>query len=133
MGDPGTALQVYEILSKEALPVFATRLLPTQKKAVFGEKGASERVARISRRKLALSHYIEIRGELIMTDTVKCRIFVISGDTPEAVTMLVDVGTLGEVAETYLAAKGFYDEIGEVVLETYDAETGMWDTRRVLN
>lgn len=68
-----------------------------------------------------------------MTDTVKCRICVISGDTPEAVAMLVDVGTLGEVAETYLAAKGFYDEIGEVVLETYDAETGMWDTRRVLN
>ena len=32
--------------------------------------------------------------------------------------MLVDVGTLGEVAETHLAAKGFYDEIGEVVLET---------------
>lgn len=68
-----------------------------------------------------------------MTDTVKCRICVISRDTPEAVTMLVDVGTLGEVAETYLAAKGFYDEIGEVVLETYDAETGMWDTRKVLN
>lgn len=68
-----------------------------------------------------------------MTDTVKCRICVISRDTPEAVAMLVDVGTLGEVAETYLAAKGFYDEIGEVVLETYDAETGMWDTRRVLN
>lgn len=68
-----------------------------------------------------------------MADTVKCRICVISGDTPEAVAMLVDVGTLGEVAETYLAAKGFYDEIGEVVLETYDAETGMWDTRRVLN
>lgn len=68
-----------------------------------------------------------------MADTVKCRICVISGDTPEAVAMLVDVGTLGEVAETYLAAKGFYDEIGEVVLETYDAETGMWDTRKVLN
>ncbi len=68
-----------------------------------------------------------------MADTVKCRICVFSGDTPEAVAMLVDVGTLGEVAETYLAAKGFYDEIGEVVLETYDAETGMWDTRRVLN
>jgi hypothetical protein len=68
-----------------------------------------------------------------MTDTVKCRICVFSGDTPEAVAMLVDVGTLGEVAETYLAAKGFYDEIGEVVLETYDAETGMWDTRKVLN
>ena len=68
-----------------------------------------------------------------MTDTVKCRICVISGDTPEAVAMLVDAGTLGEVAETYLAAKGFYDEIGEVVLETYDAETGMWDTRKVLN
>jgi len=68
-----------------------------------------------------------------MTDTVKCRICVISGDTPEAVTMLVDVGTLGEVAETYLAAKGFYDELGEVVLETYDAETGMWGAYRVLN
>jgi hypothetical protein len=68
-----------------------------------------------------------------MADTVKCRICVFSGDTPEAVAMLVDVGTLGEVAETYLAAKGFYDEIGEVVLETYDAETGMWDTRKVLN
>lgn len=81
----------------------------------------------------ALSHHIEIRGELIMTDTVKCRICVISGDTPEAVAMLVDAGTLGEVAETYLAAKGFYDELGEVVLETYDAETGKWGVYRVLN
>jgi len=68
-----------------------------------------------------------------MSDTVKCRICVISSDDAGAVSMLVDEGTLGEVAETYLCYKDFYDGLGAVVLETLELMEGEWGTYKVLN
>jgi hypothetical protein len=68
-----------------------------------------------------------------MSGIAKCRICVVSGDDVGEVTMLIDEGTLGEVSETYLFYKDFYDSLGAVVLETLDPATEEWSTYRVLN
>ncbi len=68
-----------------------------------------------------------------MSDVVKCRICVVSGDDVGEVAMLVAEGTLGEVAEAYLWNKDFYDGLGAVVLETLEPTTGEWGTYKVLN
>lgn len=68
-----------------------------------------------------------------MSGIAKCRICVVSGDDVGEVTMLVAEGTLGEVAETYLWNKDFYDGLGAVVLETLEPTTGEWGTYKVLN
>lgn len=68
-----------------------------------------------------------------MSGIAKCRICVVSDDDVGEVTMLIDEGTLGEVAETYLWNKDFYDGLGAVVLETLEPTTGEWGTYKVLN
>lgn len=68
-----------------------------------------------------------------MSGIAKCRICVVSGDDVGEVTMLIDEGTLGEVSETYLFYKDFYDSLGAVVLETLDPATEEWSTYKVLN